>query len=191
MRNQRKKKVISVYGITIGNCPTTILKTGDTHQLTANVAPADADNITVFWSSSNPTVASVDENGLVSALNQGTVKITVTTDDGSYTRTCNIGVMSSTTGLENHLITNGINIYPNPVTNKLNIEFSKEDGNREIVMVNQNGQIVYKEYAIGLQKVIDMNKLNERGLIIVKIKSKDQFSVHKIVVLQNNIFQQN
>lgn len=39
-----EKKVISVYGVMIGNCPNFISNTGDTHQLTANVAPIDATN---------------------------------------------------------------------------------------------------------------------------------------------------
>ena len=36
------KEIISVYGVTIGDCPQYVLQAGNTHQLIANVAPADA-----------------------------------------------------------------------------------------------------------------------------------------------------
>lgn len=89
------RPTVSVYGVTIGDCPSYVLSTGGTHQLIANVAPAEATDPSVTWSSSNPLVASVDENGLVTGLSQGTAKITIRTNDGGFTNTCNLGVMSS------------------------------------------------------------------------------------------------
>lgn len=86
-------KVISVYGVTIGECPNYILETGSTHQLIANVAPAEASDPSVSWNSSDPSIATVDSAGLVTAISQGTTTITITTHDGGYTNTCNIGVM--------------------------------------------------------------------------------------------------
>ncbi|WP_258525799.1 glycosyl hydrolase 115 family protein [Paenibacillus sp. YN15] len=68
-----------------------------TLQLTANVEPADASDKTVVWSTSNPAVATVNENGLVSARAAGTAVITATTADGSYTASCvvTVGVYES------------------------------------------------------------------------------------------------
>ncbi len=158
------------------------MQTGDIHQLVAHVAPADADGNSVTWRSPNPLVATVDENGLVIAITQGSVKITVTTNDGGYINTCKIGVIASTTGLDNYK-NKRIKIYPNPATDKLHVEFSKEDLNCEIAIFNQKGQVVFKEPAIGMQKIIDMNHLNERGLTAVMIISKGHYIVHKINVL--------
>ena len=90
-----KHQVIPVYGITIGDCPTGLLQTGDTHQLTANVAPENATDKSVTWSSSNTQVATVDSDGLVTAISEGSVTITATTNDGGFTRTCTIGIMST------------------------------------------------------------------------------------------------
>ena len=57
--------------------PTTYtLPAGSSVQLTATVNPANADNPTVHWSSNNRAVATVDENGLVTALSGGLVTIT-------------------------------------------------------------------------------------------------------------------
>ncbi|WP_248925050.1 family 43 glycosylhydrolase [Paenibacillus hamazuiensis] len=63
-----------------------------TVQLTANVEPADAANKTVTWGSSNPAVATVDGNGLVTVHAAGTAVITVTTEDGGYSDTCTVTV---------------------------------------------------------------------------------------------------
>lgn len=53
-----------------------------TFQLTATVLPENAYNKNVIWSSSNNTIATVDENGLVTALKKGSVRITCRTVDG-------------------------------------------------------------------------------------------------------------
>jgi uncharacterized protein YjdB len=65
--------------------------------LTATVAPSDAANKGVQWSSSNPSVAEVTVNGLVMAGKQkGTATVTVATDDGGYRATCVVQVTTAT-----------------------------------------------------------------------------------------------
>ena len=59
--------------------------------LVATVAPADATNKEVTWSSSDETVATV-ANGVVTTLKPGTATITVKTVDGGFTATCVITV---------------------------------------------------------------------------------------------------
>lgn len=67
-----------------------------TTTLTATVAPNEATNKAVSWESSAPTKVSVTDNGdgtaEIEALAEGTATITVTTDDGSYTATCDVTV---------------------------------------------------------------------------------------------------
>jgi hypothetical protein len=60
-------------------------KDGDTVQLTAVVEPEDATDKSVTWSSSDKSVATVDETGLVTAKGDGAATITVTTTDGNFT----------------------------------------------------------------------------------------------------------
>ena len=75
-----------VTGITIGSEGSVhTLPVPQTLQLTATVAPADADVKNVKWGSSDPKIATVDENGLVTAVKAGPVKITATAMDGSGT----------------------------------------------------------------------------------------------------------
>ena len=68
------------------------LKRGSTDTLTATVEPEDASNKNVTWASDNEAVATVDENGVVTAVSAGTANITVTTVDGKKTATCVVTV---------------------------------------------------------------------------------------------------
>ncbi len=61
--------------------------------LTATVFPEDTTDKTVTWTSSNPSIASVDADGVVTALYKGTVTITATTANG-LTATCEVTVYS-------------------------------------------------------------------------------------------------
>ena len=61
----------------------TELSYGDTTTVTAIITPNDATIQDVTWSSSDESVATVDENGTVTALNDGTATITATTTDGT------------------------------------------------------------------------------------------------------------
>ena len=64
----------------------------ETCVLTATISPADATDQSVSWASDNETVATVDENGKVTAVSVGTANITVTTRDGGKTDTCEVTV---------------------------------------------------------------------------------------------------
>lgn len=87
--------VVPVTGVSVS--PTTAtLEEYQTVQLTATVAPADATNKNVSWSTSNSSVATVS-NGLVTAVSAGTANITVTTADGGFTATCAVTVTPAVT----------------------------------------------------------------------------------------------
>ena len=87
---------VPVTGVTL-NKTSTSLYVGGSETLTATVEPSDATNKTVTWTSSNPSVATV-ENGVVTAVGAGTATITVTTVDGTKTATCTVTVSRYSTG---------------------------------------------------------------------------------------------
>jgi hypothetical protein len=58
---------------------------GETYQIETAVLPADAGNKTLNYTSSKPAVATVDENGLVSFVGSGTVRINIASADGGAT----------------------------------------------------------------------------------------------------------
>ncbi|ADU95051.1 VWA domain-containing protein [Geobacillus sp. Y412MC52] len=59
------------------------MNVGDTQRIPVTIEPSDATNPTLAWTSSDPNVASVDQNGMVTARKPGTVTITVRATDGS------------------------------------------------------------------------------------------------------------
>ncbi len=65
---------------------------GDSIKLTVTVLPENATDKNVVWTTSNDKVATVDQNGLVTAVGEGTAIITVTTVSGGFTDTCNVSV---------------------------------------------------------------------------------------------------
>ncbi|MBQ7563790.1 MAG: Ig-like domain-containing protein [Lachnospiraceae bacterium] len=84
------KKTVNVTGVTLSKNSLT-MEIGDSYTLTENITPSDADNKNVSWKSGNSSVATV-KNGVVTAVGEGTTKITVTTVDGSKTATCDVKV---------------------------------------------------------------------------------------------------
>ncbi len=87
-----------VTGISLDISEVTVYS-GDTETLTAMVAPDDAADKTVTWTSSNISIAKVDANGRVTGVKAGTAVITVKTTDGGYTATCVITVKQHVTGI--------------------------------------------------------------------------------------------
>ena len=77
-----------------------ILNIGDSKQLAATVLPEDADYKELSWSSDYPSIASVDENGMVTAVGTGTTIITAKATDGSgVTATCTVTVIKPATSI--------------------------------------------------------------------------------------------
>ena len=85
---------VAVTGVSLNKTSTT-LTVGGTETLTATVAPTNATNKNVSWTSSNTSVASVS-NGVITAKAAGTATITVTTADGNKTATCTVTVNAAT-----------------------------------------------------------------------------------------------
>ena len=72
------------------------LQVNGTTTLTATVLPETATNKSVTWTSSNEAVATVDANGLVTAIALGEATITATTVDGSnLTASCKVTVVAT------------------------------------------------------------------------------------------------
>lgn len=66
------------------------LEINQTETLIAQIAPIDADNKNVTWTSSNDDIATVGQNGEVTARGVGNAFIRVTTEDGNKTATCEV-----------------------------------------------------------------------------------------------------
>lgn len=88
---------VKVTGVSL-NKPTLSLDEGQTKKLAATVAPANATNKAVIWSSNKPNIATVDiNNGTVTAVAQGTATITAKTSDGGFEASCTVTVKTPAT----------------------------------------------------------------------------------------------
>ena len=68
------------------------LEVGGTETLNPVFTPSDAGIKNVMWNSSDPAVATVDQNGKVTAVALGTTEITATSLDGGFSATCTVTV---------------------------------------------------------------------------------------------------
>lgn len=72
---------IAVKGLTLSTTKTSLVK-GSSIKVEAIVKPSNATNKNIVWTTSNETVATVDELGNITAMNSGSATITATTEDG-------------------------------------------------------------------------------------------------------------
>ena len=87
---------IAVESITLSQSSATLL-VEESLTLTATVAPDNATDKTLTWSSSNPSVATVDNTGKVTAIASGTATIAATANDGSgVSAQCEVTVEAAT-----------------------------------------------------------------------------------------------
>lgn len=82
---------VSVAGVSLDKTEIVLVE-GSSEKLTATVEPTNATNKNVTWSSDHEAIATVDQNGTVTARRGGQAIITVTTADGSKTATCTVRV---------------------------------------------------------------------------------------------------
>lgn len=78
-----KDKVINVESVTADITPSATILKGNTAQITAQVLPANATDKSLTYSSSDETVASVDNSGKVTTKATGTATIKVSSNDKS------------------------------------------------------------------------------------------------------------
>jgi uncharacterized protein YjdB len=88
---------VDVTGVTLDKETATLTAAGATVELVATVAPDNALDKTVVWSTSNAEVATVDENGVVTAVANGTA--TITAKAGEFSATCEVTVAVAVTGV--------------------------------------------------------------------------------------------
>jgi len=88
-----EQEQVAVSGVSLNKTKLTLHPT-HTEQLLATVSPVGATNKSVTWTSNNESVASVSDNGVVTAKKAGKATITVKIVDGEYSASCEVNVVS-------------------------------------------------------------------------------------------------
>lgn len=185
-----KAEKILVTKITLDSTKET-LKVGDDVALAETVEPSDALDDSVVWSSSNPKVATVDQNGNVTGVAPGTAVITVKAKDGSGKyATCTITVVQSEpeeVNVEKIKITGSTKkvapgkkitlkavVYPENATNK---GVKWKVSNKKYASVNSRGVVTTKKAGKGKKVTVTATSLEDG-----KIKA-----VYKISIMKNPV----
>ena len=146
-----KNSVISVTSVTL-NKTTAELEVGKTLTLTATVAPSNATNKALEWSSSNKSIATVDGNGKVTAVAAGNATITAKAKDGSNkSATCTVTVKAATVSVTSvtlnkttaelevgKTLTLTATVAPSNATNKA---LTWSSSNTSVATVDANGKV--------------------------------------------------
>lgn len=90
-KKDKEPTKIPVTGVSL-NKTSIDLKVGDDFQLLASVLPEDATDKRVTWDSDDESIATVDDKGLVKAVKVGKARISVYTQDGDFTKVCEVTV---------------------------------------------------------------------------------------------------
>lgn len=93
----RFEEYSTVTGLSLDKKVLNFTQIGATEKLTATVAPSDAVNKSVSWTSDNSAVASVDQDGNVQAKAYGNTTIRATSIDGGYMDSCTVSVQEPVT----------------------------------------------------------------------------------------------
>ncbi len=154
-----------VTSVTLNKNELTIEKSF-TAQLAATVAPDDADDLGLIWTSDNEEVATVDENGLVTAVGEGTATITATANDGSgVSASCVVtvtfidGIADIETSKVTVLAANG------------RITVSGKEQDETVLVYDTGGRLLYQ----GESDVIDVPR---KAMYIVTVSGKS----YKVIV---------
>ena len=131
-------QAVAVTGVTL-NKTTLTLKEEGFETLTPTIAPSNATNKAVTWTSSAPTIATVDANGKVTGVAEGQATITVTTQDGNYTVSCTVTVEPKSATPETNLTLHYPEIYEDPAG--YNTPLVKYQGREYEVFYTAKGKI--------------------------------------------------
>ena len=88
---KEKVKCVSVTEVGLNKTSTTLIE-GETETLVATVMPENATDKSVVWESGNESAAAVSQEGLVTAVGEGKATITVKTNDGGFSASCEVTV---------------------------------------------------------------------------------------------------
>lgn len=143
---------VAVTGVSVSPTTLTLSSAGATNTLAATIAPANATNKNVAWSSNNQGVATVDASGVVTAVANGTATITATTADGGFTATSNV-----TVSISQNVAVTGVSVNPTSLSlqagqsadltetiqpsNATNKQVTWSTSNGNIATVNANGLV--------------------------------------------------
>lgn len=168
--------LISVSSVCL-NKTETVLIIGEKETLIATIEPEEAPNQSVVWSSGKTAVATVNNDGLITAISAGTAIITATTQEGGKTATCTVSV-TPLTGNET-CETLLARVYPNPSNGAITLQFETE-GKYSVSIADMTGRLLLRETVTGQTTMLDISNFSI-GLYLLTIDNGKQKNTIRIV----------
>ena len=142
-------KYIGVVSVSI-KTPKTELMVGENIKVSANISPNNATNKEVVWGTSDESIATIDKNGNIKAIKEGTVDITVKTIDGNKTAFITLKVKNKKSNTKITLSKNNVElqmaqveVIKAQVSDNQPLHWSSS--NPDIATVDNNGLITAKK----------------------------------------------
>lgn len=173
---ETKPATISVKDIYIDS-DKILLDIGEVKTFSASIIPNNATDKTVNWSSNNNNVATV-ESGIITAIGEGTAKISARASNGKMDNiivTVEKAVESILINEDNITLVTGdekllsVTIYPSDATNK-NIKWISEDEN--IAIVSDSGKVAAKKG--GITNISAISNNGKRNNITITVEKAEK-----------------
>ncbi len=150
---------------------------GTTQQLSATISPTDASNKSITWSTSDASIATIDQKGLLSAVSNGTVNVKATANDASKTigqksflvsgvviAVQSVNIQGGRDITDTKSLQLEAQVLPSNATNKA-VEWAVSDAN--IAEISQTGLLTPKT----------------NGAVVVTLTSKASASIHSQITI--------
>lgn len=128
------------------------LKLNEQFRLTTKITPDDATNKKILWSSSDTNIATVNDEGMVTAVGSGSATILAKSEDSGATSMCNVTVYQPVTSIvisnETMSVRKGTEFWLNATAlpeNAMNKEISWTSNDTSIATVDKNGKVTTLE----------------------------------------------
>ena len=179
------KPTVKVQSVTLSQQSLTMYA-GESATLTATVLPAEANDKSVAWASSNEKVVTVDANGAVKAVGYGKATITVTSVENSAAKaTCEVQVYEHSIGVQLSATSLEMYVGENATLTAQTLPLSTSDGrmewkssNEKIVKLESEGILV--AVSVG-QADITVRSLDGGHVAICSVTVKEESAIEDIV----------
>ena len=148
---------------------------GESQQITATVSPYNATYPNLYWESSDPAIASVNSDGILTRHMEGYVQITAYATDGNIVRE-SFEIDSPSSRLQ-EAETNSFIIYPNPANDKL---FYMLPDAEKIIVYSISGKEIM-QYKAQDDKSIPTDQLKPGPYILVAMRQGCRHAAHFII----------
>ncbi|MEP0366353.1 MAG: Ig-like domain-containing protein [Cyclobacteriaceae bacterium] len=155
----------------------TEMKSGSSHTMSAEVLPENATNTTIIWESSQAQIASIDEQGLVMALEAGTTTITASAaDESEISDEWSLTIIEVLANDE----TVHFAVFPNPSNGRFSLNLPILNHDLSYHIFNTAGQLVQSGKVSDSQQII--LKTQSKGVFNLIIRSENKTYSSRLLI---------